>query len=93
METLINLLDAYYNQDVWGDFSTHPEVWKDYATANPHLVRSLLTNLEEAIKLSKEELHKFIQNNSAGLSFDTPDESLSFTKELYTYLKNLHGSV
>lgn len=88
MKALINLLSAYYNQDVWEDHETHEEVWHEYISDNPHLKDSLKTNLEAALKLDANELHIFIQSNSSGLSFDTSQDSRNFLSDLLNYLNN-----
>ncbi len=77
MKTLINLLSAYYNQDVWEEF----------VNDNPQKIEALKMDLQTLLLSNEKKIHEVIKMNSSELSMDTPEESAVFINDLYNYIK------
>ncbi len=88
-----NFLFGYYYQCVWDFFATDIDIWKAFGQeANLLSKIDVLEDINKLLSLSdKQEIHYILNNyaeDAGGLSFDTPEESLSFLINLKTFLEN-----
>ena len=86
MKTLINLLGAYYHQDVWEDHNDHEEVWNEFIFDNKKILEQLKSELNSLLKEPSININKFIQLHSSGLSFEKDEDARDFLNDLHNYI-------
>ena len=93
LPALQRLLQNYYHQDAWLDFSKVEEIWADFLKHEPlETAPALLNDVGQLLVKGAITVREFLRSNADALGFRKADQYVTWAKRLKVWLEGAVSS-